>query len=182
MFQPAISWFVGARPKPNLPLSAWAAAAIIAKRNVAANISSFDIGIAHLASVSDPPRHDGVVVIDRVQPANSGEFGKGRLHIATLIGGAAHDHGRLAIPMPGKAETRQRARKDRFLKLRGRPAFSIIHGDVDTSDLSVTAPGNAGDLVKSFIDLVRPGWARNDRLSLHVEGELPRLSVGHRVR
>src|ERR1700761_4368729 len=182
MFQPAISLSVGTRPSPNLPLSAWAATASAVASSGAANISSFDIGIAHLAGVGDPPGYDGVVVIDRVQAPDFLELRKRRLHIAALVGGAAHDDGRLSVPVPGKAEARQRAGKHRLLKLRRRPASSFVRGDIDTGDLAMTAPGDARDFVEPLFDLLRPGWARDDRLGLHVEGELPRLSVRHRVR
>src|ERR1700688_4350352 len=130
------------------------------------------IRIAHLAVGRDPPGPDRVVVVIVIVAAHTEEFGQRRLHVSGFVDGAALDHGRLAVPVPGQPETGQRARQYRLLPLRFLPALAVIDRDVDALDLAMTAPGDAGDLVKARRgQLLAARRPRDDGFGFHVEGE-----------
>src|ERR1700704_6662368 len=113
MFQPAISAGAATWPMPyGLCASARAAHSSIATVN-AAN-STLRVGIGHLAVSSDTPRPDRVVMVDVIVTAHREQFSQRRLHVASLVDGAALDHRRVAVPMPRQAEAGQRPRQHRL--------------------------------------------------------------------
>ena len=100
----------------------------------------------------------------------------GRLRIAGLVGRAAHDHRRSAVPNPGEAESRLADGEHRVLQCRQIPALAAVGRNLDARDLAPTAPGQTGDLVEARPRQLHLARREGDRgLRLHGEGEDARL-------
>src|SRR6267154_242596 len=64
--------------------------------------------IARLPGLIDLPAGDGVVVVVAAEPALGDELRARGLHHTGVVGGAALQHGRTAVPLPSRAEACQR--------------------------------------------------------------------------
>src|SRR5579871_6744765 len=90
----------------------WAAAAPHRATSAAAAASS-RINIFHLALVGDVPARDHVAVEVAAVATQRDKLRPRRLDVAGLVGGAALQRHRAAIPLPGHAEARERLRQYR---------------------------------------------------------------------
>src|ERR1700738_5325441 len=79
------------------------------------------IDMLHLAFVVNGPGRDGVGVIDRSVAARGDHLLSRRLDVTALVGRAALQDRRPAVPPPRNAEARQRLRQQRRLQWRPRP-------------------------------------------------------------
>src|SRR6202042_3244767 len=104
----------------------------------------------HLAIRCDAPGPNGVVVVIGIVATHSEKLGQCRLDVTGLICCATLNHGRLAVPSPGKPEAGQGPRQHRLLQPRLLPALAVIDRDVDPLDLAMSAPGDTADLVKAW--------------------------------
>src|SRR4051812_1096796 len=101
MSQGAIS--AGAMGFPNWGACADEAAGTV--MSIAAHIvSRSSIHIGRLPFLVDAPACDGIVVEDATQAALGRELRARRLHHAGVIGSAALQDGRIAVPLPRRAE------------------------------------------------------------------------------
>src|SRR5262249_62279585 len=66
------------------------------------------IDMLHLALVGDVPARDHVVVVVAAVAAQRDELGAARLHVAGLVGRAAHQRDGPAVPSPRQPEPPQR--------------------------------------------------------------------------
>src|SRR6185503_5028360 len=106
--QPAICSGVAGTPSPG---PSWAAAQASHANDAAAAASlRSNINVAHCAALRDVPTLDRVVVIAELRAARGHQRRTRRLHRASLVDGAAHQHARAAVPAPRHAETRERFR------------------------------------------------------------------------
>src|SRR5688572_25718504 len=97
----------GAMGCPNC--GACADAAFGAAMSIAAQTARLlSIHIGRLPLLVDAPACDRVVVVDAPKAAVGGELRARRLHHAGVVGGAALEHGRPAIPLPSRAEAHRR--------------------------------------------------------------------------
>src|ERR1700730_6411267 len=107
--------------------------------------------------------------------AHREKLGQCRLDVTGFICGTTLNHGRFAVPLPGKPEAGQCPRQHRLLQPRFLPALAVIDRDVDPLDLAMSAPGDTADLVKAWCaqPLATRG-PRDDGFGFHVERELTR--------
>ena len=111
---------------------------------------ALSIDIGRLPLLVDAPALDRIVVIDCPRrPRSAMNCRARRLHHAGVVGGAALQHGRTAVPLPRRAEAHRRLRQDRALQRRRRPALAAVGRDLDLADAAVARPGEAGDLVEA---------------------------------
>src|SRR5262245_13736473 len=82
--------------------------------------------IACLPSLVDPPAGDGIVVVLPAQPAVGDELRARGLHHAGIVGGAALQQRRAAVPLPGGAKTRERLRQHGLLQRSAGPALAAV--------------------------------------------------------
>ena len=76
-------------------------------------------------------------MIVAAQPAFRDELRARGLHHAEIVGGAALQHRRGAVPIPGGTETRQRFRQDRLVERRRCPGLAAVGGDLNAANLLV---------------------------------------------
>src|SRR5688572_23410167 len=173
--------FAGALPPPMLR---FAHEITVRAPATAANAAlSLADDIAHLPSGVDGPRLDRVVVLHE---ADDGALLlnvlHGRLHVAVAVDRAAHQHRRLAVPVPRRLEAREALVQDRLLELRLAPGLAAVDRDVDRANLAGARPREPGDLVEAgAFQLHAARRIRDHRLGLHHHAELPPLTFGHRV-
>src|ERR1700731_1705580 len=106
--------------------------------------------IARLPGLIDLPAGDGIVVVVAAQAPLGDELRARGLHHAGVVGGAALQHGGAPVPLPGRAEPRQRLRQDRLLQGRRRKALTAVGRDLDLPDAAVAGPGEARNLVEAW--------------------------------
>src|SRR5580704_1953297 len=139
---------------PNFGTSA-ANAALAISANAPATLIVLHVDMADRPLGIDTPARNAIHMIHREgrdigRVARLAAFGDEllarRLHITGLVGGAAHDHGRLAAPLPWHAETGQRLGQHRRLKRRQGPALATVGRDLDLCDTAMARIGDAGNL------------------------------------
>src|SRR5215468_6575028 len=136
------------------------------------------IDIDRLPLLVDPPALDRIVVILAAQAALGRKGGARRLHHAGVVGGAALQHHRTAVPLPGRAEAHRRLRQDRAREGSRCPTLSAVGRNLDLPDAAVARPGKAGDFVEARpFERETRRRSRDDRLDLEREHELPGLLV-----
>src|SRR5262245_63339894 len=102
--------------------------------------------IAHLPIGVDGPRLDRVMVLDEADDrAALLDVLHGRLHVAVAVDRTAHEHRRLAVPVPRRLEARQALVHDRLFELRLAPVLAAVGRDVDRADLARARPSESGD-------------------------------------
>src|SRR5947209_19134640 len=120
---------------------------------MAARSVALSVDIADAPILGDGPALDRVEMVDRaeeaVEPAQLDKLLQRGLEIAGLVGAAALQDRRLAVPEPREAEARGADRQQRLLQRRDAPALAAIGRDVDPRHLAAAAPGEAGDLVEA---------------------------------
>src|ERR1700730_6058666 len=79
----------------------------------------------------------------------SNELLVGRLQVAGLISRSAVDYCRPSVPYPRKAEARLTDCQYRVLQGCEAPALAVVCRNFHTRDFATTAPGEAGDLIKT---------------------------------
>src|SRR6218665_2976913 len=187
MSQALTSAGVAVRPMPgNLSAAATGSAArhdvTSTAPSAAARAPSRQLNILHLAALLHEPGLDRVVVIDRAPAAHRAQLGIGRLHMAGLVGGAAHHQGRLAVPGPGQVEAAQAAVEHRRLEPCGLPVAAAVDRDVDLPDLAAARPGQAADVVEALVEQHLAAAGRGHHaLDLLDGGVLAVLAIGHQV-
>src|SRR4051812_15063477 len=97
--------------------------------SVAASASRLSIDIGCLSLCVDGPARDGVVMIVAAEAALSSELGARRLHHPGLVGGAALQDRRSAIPLPCRAEAHGCFWQVRILQGGRRPGLSAVGRD-----------------------------------------------------
>src|SRR6516225_2081654 len=139
----------GVSTRPRFGLSAANATAEAMARPEAAMRRALRIDMLHLAFVGNGPGRDGVGVIYRSAAARGDHLLSRRLDVTALVGRAALQDRRPAVPPPRNAEARQRLRQHRRLQRRPRPAFAPVGRDLDLGDLAIPRPGKTRDFVKA---------------------------------
>src|SRR2546427_3865384 len=124
MSHAAISSGVAARPRFG-PSAANATAEVRAKPEAAMRIA-LHVDMLHLALVGNGPGRDGIGVIDRPVAAPGDHLLARRLDVTGLVGGAALQDRRVAVPTPWNAEACQRLRQHRRLQRRRRPTLAAV--------------------------------------------------------
>src|SRR5664280_3010480 len=159
MFHALISAGVAARPIPDrsgaacaLAVNARPAPTSSANRNdLAAAFISVDLDVGDIAGLSDAPRLDRVVVIDRPGTARGAELVDLGLHVAGVVHRARlQDRGR-AVPGPVDVEAGQCIREHRAFQPRRAPVAAAVDADVDPLHLAATRPSQAGDVVVALV-------------------------------
>src|SRR5262245_13051828 len=119
-----------------------------------ASLSGEAIGDAPIAG--DVPRHDGVVqardaerLVERFVEV-LGDLGARRLHRTEFVRAARHDDGLGAVPVPRKAEPRERHALWRAFELRHLPALAVVGRHLDLADGAAAGPGQPADLVEAL--------------------------------
>src|SRR5438477_1794674 len=97
-----------------------------ASSSAALRTADLHIRIGRLPLVVDLPGLDGVKVVLAAQAAIGNELRARGLHHAGVVGGAALQLRRAAVPLPSGAEARERLRQHRIVEHRRRPAFSPV--------------------------------------------------------
>src|SRR5262249_2554873 len=120
-------------PRPGVSASAVPApnTAVSASESRRLRVDMFDLPFA-----VDAPAGDAVVMLVRERErardrplglaARGHELRAGRLHVASLVPGAALQHDRLTIPTPGHAEADEGLRIDRALQRGLAPALAAV--------------------------------------------------------
>src|SRR5487761_2696091 len=105
--------------------------------------------IAHAPIGSNGPALNAVQVIDGcdrpVGAAHVGQLLDGGLHVAGLVGAAALQDCRFAVPIPWQAKARMANRQHRSLHLRIAPGLAAVAGSLDARNPAAAAPGETGD-------------------------------------
>src|SRR6185369_6202539 len=173
---------VGARPTPYVGIWAATGEAPAAARSIPSAVTSRSlyVDIVDAAIGRHLPALDGIVVVDRVQAADLGQFGERRLEIAGFIDAPRLENDRAPIPAPVESEASVGEAEDRFLELGVLPGLSGILRDLDPADQPATRPRQAPDLVESWPRQPLATRGESDhRLRLHDEHELSGLAVRH---
>src|SRR5438270_627263 len=120
-----------------------------ASSSAALKTTDLHIRIGRLPLVVDAPGLDGVEVVVAAQTALGDELRARGLHQAGIVGGAALQLRRAAVPLPSGAEAGERLRQHRIVEHRRRPGLAAVGRDLDRPDGAVAGPGKAGDLVEA---------------------------------
>src|SRR6516164_2384920 len=109
-------WVTG---RPNCAPSAAIADTVAAVRIAAPTTNRSSKHILGLPGRLDLPAGDRVVMKVPAQPSLGHELRAAWLRHAAVVGGAALQHRRTAVPLPGGAEAGERLRQHRLLQHRG---------------------------------------------------------------
>src|SRR5262249_16195142 len=107
------------------------------------------IRIGRLPLVVDRPGLDGVEVVGAGQPALGDELRARGLHHAGVVGGAALQHRRRAVPLPRRAEARECLWQYRIAERCRRPALAAVGRDLNLPNAAVAGPSEPGNLVEA---------------------------------
>src|SRR5581483_2509242 len=105
-------------------------------RKDVSRIDILGVNMADLPLRIDGPGSYAVAMVIGPTASRLDHFGARRLHIARVVGAAALQQHRPAIPLPGQVEPRQRASTDRSLHMGLSPALAAIGGDFHFRDLA----------------------------------------------
>src|SRR6266404_3973680 len=129
--------------------------------------------VLDVAVAVDAPVLDRIHVIE--EPALEGPALRDKLlfrglGITGLVGGAARDDRRRAVPYPWIAKTRLGDRQDRLLERGEMPSLSTIRGHLDARDPSASAPGESRHFVEARTGELHLARGKRDHgLRLHRE-------------
>ncbi len=104
---------------------------------------SVDLHVGDFAVLTDTPRLDRVVVIDRLGAAHRPQLVDLGLHVTGLVHSARLQHGRAAVPDPVDVEAGEGLAQARAFQARGAPVAAAVGADIHALDLAraPTRPG-----------------------------------------